>query len=105
MNEEPDVKAKITFLTPEKGGRSKPAFSGYRPAHSVKDHYLTSGIHMYERESVNPGETVIGTIRFITPEAYPECLWEGKEIQIQEGSRLVGYATIIEIYNKTLLKK
>jgi translation elongation factor EF-Tu-like GTPase len=101
-----DIEAKITFLITEEGGRKHPAFSGYRPAHLVKDGYLTTGIHQYyDREKVELGETVLGTITFVTTEAYPECLWVGKRISIQEASHIVGFAEITKIFNKTLLKE
>lgn len=45
---------------------------------------------------------MLGTITFITPEAYQNCLWEGKIINIHEGSKIVGYAKVIKIYNDTL---
>lgn len=34
-------------------------------------------------ECVIPNTKIKGTITFITPEAYPNCLWVGKEIDIQ----------------------
>jgi elongation factor Tu len=49
-----------------------------------------------------PNETTLGTITFITPEAYPHCLWTGKIINIQEGARIVGTAKIIKINNPIL---
>jgi hypothetical protein len=82
-----------------------PAVSGYRPNHLIIDDYLTSGTHYYyDREIVQLGEMVLGTITFITPEVYPNCLWVGKSIPIQEGSKVVGYAIITKIYNQILLK-
>ncbi|MNI26908.1 elongation factor Tu [compost metagenome] len=97
-----DIEAKITFL--KEGGRTNPAASGYRPNHLIRDNYLTSGTHhYYDKEIVQLGETVLGTISFITPEAYPKCLRVGKIISIQEGSKVVGYAEIIKIFNQILL--
>lgn len=94
---EPDIEAIITCQ------RNIPFFDGYRPAHLVKADYLTTGIHKYYgRDSVKIGESVLGTITFITPEAYPHCLWEGKEITIQEGNRVVGYAIVVKIFNELL---
>jgi len=99
----PDIEAIITFLRPEEGGRKTPIYSGYRPAHLVKEDYLTTGVHKYyDRKCVLPGESVLGTIAFITPEAYPNCLWEGKILRIQEGGRVVGYAKIVKIFNNIL---
>jgi|1185.fasta_scaffold568121_2 translation elongation factor EF-Tu-like GTPase len=101
-----DIEAKITFFTTEEGGRTTPVFSGYRPAHLVNKDYLTTGIHQYyDREKVGLGETVLGTIKFITSEAYTECLWVGKRISIQEASHIVGYAVVTKVFNETLLKK
>lgn len=83
--------------------RQSPAKDGYRPAHQITDGYLASGIHhYYNTDHVSPGEAVRGTITFLTPHAYPNSLWIGKRISIQEGARVVGYATIVEILNPTL---
>jgi len=77
--------------------------NGYRPAHLVKDDYLTSGVHRYyDLDEVPPGGVAKGTITFLTPEAYPSCLWVGKRINIQEGAEIVGYATISKIFNPVL---
>lgn len=102
----PDIEAIISFIKTEDGGRKHACRTGYRPAHLVKPDYLTTGIHSYyDKELVNPGETVMGTITFITPEYYPKSLWIGKVLNIQEGGWLVGYATVTKIFNETLLKK
>jgi len=98
-----DVEAIITFLKTEEGGRIYPCVSGYRPAHLIKEDYLTTGVHYYyDKEEALLGESVTGTITFITPEAYPHCLREGKTITIQEGSHIVGYAKITKIFNDIL---
>lgn len=99
----PDVEVIISFLKTEDGGRSTPCISGYRPCHLIKDDYLTSGEHNYfGKDKVLPGESVKGTITFITPEYYPHCLWEGKVINVQEGSKIVGYAKVTKILNNML---
>ena len=95
----PDVEVVFEFT----GAKAKPTYNGYRPAHLVKDDYLTTGIHNYYGvECVVPNTKIKGTITFITPEAYPNCLWVGKEIDIQEGSIVVGKATVVKVLNKTL---
>jgi elongation factor Tu len=103
MNRSPDVEAEITFFPTEQGGRQGPALSGYRPAHRVRDDYLTTGVHTYsDRDEVLPGQTARGCITFITPEVYPHCLWVGCEIDMQEGSRVVGRVKITKILNPLL---
>ena len=68
------------------------------------DDYLTTGVHhYYEADTVAPNGTTKGTITFIMPEAYPKSLWIGKKINIQEGARIVGYATVLKIFNSVLL--
>ena len=101
-NRAPDVEAIFEF----NGTRSKPEIDGYRPAHLIKDDYLTTGIHhYYDVNSVSPDGSAKGTITFITPKAYPHCLSIGKRIAIQEGERIVGYATITKIFNPILLMR
>ena len=103
---EPDIEAIISTVKTEDGGRVHPFFIGYRPDHLIKDDYLTCGVHYYyDKELIPIGESALGTITFLTPEAYPNCLWEGKVINIQEGSRIVGYATVTRIFNEMLRVK
>lgn len=98
-NRPPDVEVLFEF----NGTRKNPEYNGYRPVHLVTDTYLTSGVHHYYNvESVPPNGTAEGTITFLTPEAYPHCLWVGKRINIQEGAHIVGYATITRIFNPLL---
>ena len=97
----PDVEVLFEF----NGTRKGPVFDGYRPAHLITDNYLTTGVHhYYEVDSVSATGVAKGTIAFISPEAYPHCLWIGKRINIQEGERIIGYATILDIYNPILKK-
>ncbi len=50
-------------------------------------------------------EEIRGTITFISPENYPDSLWIGKKIAMYEGSQVIGYATILQIFNPVLEKK
>lgn len=95
---EPDVE--VTFFF--NGKRHHPMINGFRPAHRVKQDYLTTGIHRYFGETmVLPDEVVRGTITFITPHLYPKCLWVGKNIEIIDGY-IIGYAVIEKIMNTIL---
>lgn len=44
-------------------------------------------------------------ITFLSPEAYPRTLWIGKKTRIQEGSRIVGYAEVTQIFNELVRKQ
>jgi elongation factor Tu len=100
MRNIPDVEVEFEFI----GVRNYPSINGYRPAHLIRDDYLTTGVHQYYDSDEAPliGK-IKGTIEFITPEYYPFCLWIGKRINIQEGSKIIGYATIIKIFNTILI--
>lgn len=73
-------------------------FDGCRPIHLIDGNY-TTGLHKYIEQSDNK---VIGKIAFICPEAYPNSLWIGKRIEMYDGSRKIGVAIILKIYNKIL---
>ena len=96
MNLKPDVEAVFVFLN------SRKVCDGFRPAHLVKENYLTTGIHNYYNLENSKEEELNGTITFMSPEEYPGCLWVGKRIKMFDGSTLIGYATITQIFNTTL---
>ena len=78
-------------------------FEGYRPAHMVQQGYLTTGVHSYY-DMDNSADEIKGAITFISPEDYPNCLWVGKKIVMYEGSKMIGYAVITQIFNSILEK-
>lgn len=92
-----DVEAIFHFVD----NRKNNIYEGYRPAHMVKEQYLTTGIHSYYNRG-DATDTLKGMIAFISPEYYPHCLWIGKKIEMYEGSKLVGYAIITQIFNPVL---
>lgn len=99
MQFECDVEVKFEFIDSKKNN----LYQGYRPAHMVKENYLTTGLHKYYNLENVEGE-IKGTITFISPEDYPSSLWIGKKIEMYEGSQLIGYATILQIFNTQLEK-
>lgn len=57
MNIEPDVESIFEF-----NENRKEIFDGYRPAHIIKENYLTTGIHHYYNVGEKP---LCGTITFL----------------------------------------
>ncbi len=103
MNRPPDFTGHFHLLRTSEGGRGAPAVSGYRPQHAIHDNYQTSGEHEYpDAIAVAPGEAVTARVRFITPEVYPACIWEGRTIPVLEGAKIVGTMTVLEIHNEAL---
>ena len=98
----PDVEVAFRF----NGMRRTSVRDGYRPAHRVLEDYLTTGLHRYfDVDEVAPDGEACGTITFITPECYPNSMWEGRVIDIQEGERVVGTATVKRILNPILKRE
>lgn len=99
MQFEYDVEATFHF----NGNRKNNIIEGYRPAHMIQEGYLTTGLHSYYKRKDNT-EEIKGMIAFLSPEYYPNCLWVGKKIEMYEGSKRIGYATITRIFNPILEK-
>jgi len=100
INRPPDIEVLFEF----NGTRKNPIHSGYRPDHLIYENYLACGMHEYYGQGVvKPDGKAYGTITFLAPEHYPETFWIGKKISFQEGSKIVGYATVERIFNPFLL--
>lgn len=104
MTRAPDFEGEFHLFA---GARNGPAYwVTYRPQHEVHENYSTSGYHEYEgRDSLEPGETIKVKVWLITPQAYPHCLWEGRELRILEGAKHVGNVRVTKLLNPTLRVK
>jgi len=101
---EADFIATLTYLTPEQGGRSTPASSGYRP--QVKFDFAemqTSGQQIFiDRKIVFPGDTVEAEIKIISVDYFAGQLKEKMKFEFLEGSRVIGTGKIKHILNSKL---
>ncbi len=104
----PDILADVKYFSAEHFTNKEYLSTEYaiRHDHLVKEDYLTCGVHDYFEENKIYANRIYKTnIKFISPEVYPKSLWVGKNIQIQRGSKIIGEAIVIKIFNKTLQKK
>ncbi len=93
----PHLKAEVTMLTTENGGRKHPAFSGYRPHFHYAGEYHTS-THRYAGLDVLPlGQTAVAEIWFILPEIHVGRIHEGMPFEVTEASRVVGHGRVLEV--------
>ena len=90
-----DIEVSFRF----KDGR-KP-IEGYRPSHLIDEKNFTTGVHHYY-DKIEGTDELIGTIEFIAPEYYPGSLWIGKTIDMFDGSKKIGSATVRKIFNSIL---
>lgn len=104
MNHKPDAEVVLKLISTDQGGKEKTVLSGYRPNYEVMENYLTSVIHeLIGQGEITPGSEGLAHVWFISPEAYPHTLWPGREITVSEGSRVIGTAKIISVFNPVLM--
>ncbi|WPU95102.1 hypothetical protein SNE25_06135 [Mucilaginibacter sabulilitoris] len=101
-----DFIAELTYLSAEDGGRSTPAFSGYRP--QVKfafSNMQTSGQQTFlNKDIVYPGEMILAKIALASPQFFEKKLYVGLDFEFREGARIIGNGRITEILNRDLEK-
>lgn len=92
-----DIEAEIYFLTPEEGGRSTPARTGYRPQFYYNEQDWDAS-HIYpDVEAAKPGETVRAYLGFLSPQEHFGKVNTGMEFLIREGALTVGKGTVTKI--------
>jgi elongation factor Tu len=100
MNRPADAEVMFHLLATELGGKDRPIMSGYRPAYAIKEDYWTSTNHEFlDAPELEPGTAGRAQVWFLSPEVYPKSLWIGREIPVAEGSRVVGKAIVVAIFN------
>jgi len=91
----------VTFLTAEDGGRSGPAFSGYRPQFHYAGHDWIALSTYPDVTQVNPGDTVRVFLSFLSPERHLGQVIVGTPFLFREGRRIVAYGSISKILTPT----
>ena len=93
----PDIEAEITFVSTDQGGRSKPAFSGYRPQFYYDAQDWDADQEYPDVDAVLPGQTVRALLRFLSPDAHIGRVHPGMEFQAREGARVVAHGRVTKI--------
>ena len=95
------VRALLSFLSTEEGGRQTPVFSGYRPNHNFGEaggrEFYVGRITFARSESILPAESKEVDIVFLNGPGLMDALRSGRPWRIQEGAKLVATAALIEI--------
>lgn len=105
MNEDGiKVKAKIKLYRTENGGRKTAISTGYRPNHVFE--YADNSIDFVrtyigeinlEYEYIQPGESAVGIVWFSPQKSLNKFIQKGRIWGLNEGSRKIGEAEILEI--------
>ena len=97
------VKAKITMITKQEGGRQSGFKSGYRPNHVfelptdlINLKTYIGDIQFDGQELIAPGETKIATVRFLKIGEIEKYINVGQKWLINEGAKTVGFGEILE---------
>ena len=95
------VLANVRMLGAEEGGRTTAAKHPYRPNHnfgnpSNRDFYIGQ-FELGASECISPGESRLLGIRFIGSPGLLGLLTPGREWRLQEGTQLVGTATLVQL--------
>ena len=102
MNEEGiSVRANIRLLPTSEGGRASAIKGSYRPNHNFfgpDDREMTIGfIELPDGTELHPGNSIDLPITFWNWPGLEGQISQGREWRIQEGAKLVGFGTILEV--------
>ena len=95
------VRASITLLSSESGGKKHPVRKGYSPNHNFGDstnsEFYVGRLQLDEQDSLAPGETWELVVHFLSGRGLREKFTPGTSWRIQEGAKLVGEGTVLEV--------
>ncbi|QXP58184.1 hypothetical protein [Olleya sp. HaHaR_3_96] len=99
-----DFIAELKYRTTEEGGRTTNVHSGYRPTIKFDFSDLqTSGSQRFIRRNfAMPGETVVAEINVASTDFLTNKLEKGTVFDFREGSRIIGFGTVIKVVNEDL---
>jgi translation elongation factor EF-Tu-like GTPase len=81
----------------KKGGRTKPVYSGYRPGFCfIENRQTTGSINLIKNNSLNPGDTEIVEVFFVSNELLGK-IKEGTKFNFYEGNILIGNGEVVNI--------
>ena len=98
----PHIKARLTLLPTENGGRRSPVFSGYRPQFRYLGRDNDVSIDLLNRESLCPGDTDDVYLTFFRPELQLRRIAIDTEFELAEGAKPVARGTITEVIQPEL---
>lgn len=92
-----EIRATLSLLGSEAGGRDTPIASGYRPAFYIGELQTDGAIELPGSCKQTPGETLSVRIRLLHPERFGDALAVGAVFEVREGTKTVGRGTITKL--------
>jgi translation elongation factor EF-Tu-like GTPase len=100
-NESVTIRANVRLLPTAESGRTRPIRGSYRPNHNFlgpDNRNMTIGfINLPEGKELWPGDSIEAPITFLKWPGLEGHIQPGRQWRIQEGAKLVGIGTVIEI--------
>lgn len=91
-----NIKAKISLLPTDLGGRQNPVATGYRPALAFNTAQHFSGeIELLDQKQLNPGDSGSVFIRLIPAKHIRKNLKSNDAFTLNEGSKAIGSGIIV----------
>jgi len=101
----PDAEVLFELTASTFEGQIKSVASGYRPLYDVCSEFWTSSHHEFlDLSTVQTGQTSRANVWFLSSEHHSHSLWVGRALHVTEGSRIVGAATVLKVFNPLLVK-
>lgn len=98
-----NIVADIRFLSTDEGGKSCSVRAHYRPNHNFgapdNPAFYIGQVEIPPGDEIAPGESRRVPIRFLSGPGLRELLFQGREWRIQEGSKLVAVARVVEVHD------
>jgi len=92
-----DVEVELHFLPTDAGGKTRPAFTGYRSQFFYDGHDWDT-IHSYpDVPQVNPGDTVRAYVAFLSPNEHLGRVGVGTVFLVREGQRTLAYGKVTAV--------
>lgn len=101
-NDSITVRANIRLLPTSEGGKTQPVWGRYRPNHNFfgpESRVTAIGvIDVPEGKKLWPGESIEVSVTLLIWPELEKLLQPGRQWRIQEGVKLVGFGTVIEVF-------
>lgn len=97
-----DVEVELHFIATDRGGKSNPVRSGYRPQFFYRGQDWDAHHTYIDRDEVQPGESVRAYLTFLSPDLHVGHITEGMPFLIREGRLTVAYGRVLRIVDLPL---
>lgn len=95
------VLAEIRLLSPAEGGRDTPIKGSFKPNHNFSEpdniDMAIGLVAIPDQVVLSPGESTKAKVTFLASPELTRQIYSGRRWRIQEGRKLIGVGTILEV--------